>query len=89
MEEAGIGNLKSSGNYLIQLEANGFLKSEIIRKEKLYLNARLMKILKSHSFNSGIKDRLIFRPKLLTIFYKTEKIYCHGNVYPKTNLSEY
>jgi Fic family protein len=45
LEKAGIGNLKTSGNYLKQLEDKGFLKSEIVGKEKLYLNHELMKIL--------------------------------------------
>jgi Fic family protein len=40
-----IGNLKTVGNYLILLEENGFLKSEKVGKEKLYLNQRLLKIL--------------------------------------------
>ena len=40
-----IGNLKTVGNYLIALEENGFLKSEKVGKEKLYLNQKLLKIL--------------------------------------------
>ena len=44
--QAGIGNLKTIGNYLSELEKNGFLKSEQVGKEKLYLNTELMKILK-------------------------------------------
>jgi hypothetical protein len=40
-----IGNLKTVGKYLISLEENGFLKSEKVGKEKLYLNHRLLKIL--------------------------------------------
>jgi Fic family protein len=40
--EAGIGNLKTAGNYLSLLEKNGFLKSEQVGKEKLYLNFRFM-----------------------------------------------
>lgn len=43
--EENIGNLKTAGNYLIALEENGFLKSEKVGKEKLYLNQRLLKIL--------------------------------------------
>ena len=43
---AGIGNLKTVGNYLNDLEKAGFLKSEYVGKEKLYLNAGLMNILK-------------------------------------------
>jgi Fic family protein len=46
LEKEGIGNLKTVGNYLMQLEKNGFLKSENVGKEKLYLNIRLMNILK-------------------------------------------
>ena len=46
IENAGIGNIKTSGNYLKSLEENGFLKSVIVGKEKLYLNFRLMEILK-------------------------------------------
>ncbi|MBL7742030.1 MAG: Fic family protein [Chitinophagaceae bacterium] len=44
--EAGIGNVKTAGNYLMNLEEKGFLKSIVVGKEKLYLNARLMEILK-------------------------------------------
>jgi Fic family protein len=44
--QAGLGNLKTSGNYLINLEEKGFLKSILVGKEKLYLNYRLMEILK-------------------------------------------
>jgi Fic family protein len=43
--DENIGNLKTVGNYLISLEENGFLKSEKVGKEKLYLNQRLLKIL--------------------------------------------
>jgi len=46
LEKAGIGNLKTVGNYLKDLEANGFLKSEIVGKEKLYLNFKLLEVLK-------------------------------------------
>lgn len=44
---AGLGNLKTVGNYLNELEKAGFLTSEYVGKEKLYLNVELMKILKS------------------------------------------
>lgn len=43
--DENIGNLKTVGNYLISLEENGFLKSEKVGKEKLYLNQRLLTIL--------------------------------------------
>lgn len=43
--DENIGNLKTVGNYLISLEENGFLKSEKVGKEKLYLNQILLKIL--------------------------------------------
>ncbi len=46
IENAGLGNLKTSGNYLKALEMNGFLKSVMVGKEKLYLNTRLMEVLK-------------------------------------------
>jgi Fic family protein len=46
LESAGIGNIKTSGNYLKNLEKGGFLKTVIIGKEKLYLNFKLMNILK-------------------------------------------
>lgn len=46
IEKAGLGNIKTSGNYLKSLEEKGFLKSIIVGKEKLYLNYRLMEILK-------------------------------------------
>jgi len=44
--DSGLGNLKTVGNYLTKLEEAGFLKSERVGKEKLYLNFRLMEILK-------------------------------------------
>ncbi len=43
---AGIGNLKTVGNYLMALEEKGFLRSEQVGKEKLYLNWKLMGLLK-------------------------------------------
>ena len=43
---AGIGNLKTSGSYLFELEKAGFLKSEQVGREKLYLNYQLLDILK-------------------------------------------
>lgn len=43
--DAGLGTPKTVGNYLIELEENGFLKSERVGKEKLYLNDRLLKVL--------------------------------------------
>ncbi|WP_417858795.1 Fic family protein [Xanthomarina gelatinilytica] len=46
LEKAGLGNLKTVGNYLKQLENNDFLKSEQVGKEKLYLNFRLLEVLK-------------------------------------------
>lgn len=45
--EAGLGTLKTVGNYLISLEEIGFLKSYKVGKEKLYLNHQLMEILES------------------------------------------
>ena len=45
--DENIGNLKTVGNYLIALEANGFLKSEKVGKEKLYLNPILLEILEN------------------------------------------
>jgi Fic family protein len=39
------GTPKTVGNYLIELEDKGFLKSVKVGKEKLYLNHRLMEIL--------------------------------------------
>lgn len=47
LENVGIGNIKTSGNYLSSLEKNGFLQSTTVGKEKLYLNFQLMEILKS------------------------------------------
>ena len=46
LEGAGLGNLKTVGNYLKELEEAGFLKSEQVGKEKLYLNYKLMEVLK-------------------------------------------
>ena len=43
--DENIGNLKTVGNYLLALEENGFLKSEKVGKEKLYLNQKLLEIL--------------------------------------------
>jgi Fic family protein len=43
--DAGIGNFKTVGNYLKELEDQGFLKSEKVGKEKLYLNYKLLSIL--------------------------------------------
>ena len=45
LEKAGLGNLKTVGNYLKELEKAGFLKSEQVGKEKLYLNFRLLEVL--------------------------------------------
>jgi hypothetical protein len=47
LEAAGLGNLKTVGNYLRELEEAGFLQSEQVGKEKLYLNHQLLRILKS------------------------------------------
>jgi len=47
LAEAGLGTLKTVGNYLQELEQAGFLKSEQVGKEKLYLNVDLLKILSS------------------------------------------
>lgn len=44
--DAGLGTPKTVGNYLRALEKAGFLTSEKIGKEKLYLNHKLMKVLK-------------------------------------------
>lgn len=44
--EAGFGSPKTVGNYLLTLENYGFLKSIKVGKEKLYLNYKLMEILK-------------------------------------------
>lgn len=46
LEKAGLGNLKTVGNYLKELEKAGFLKNEQVGKEKLYLNFRLLEVLK-------------------------------------------
>jgi Fic family protein len=48
LEKAGLGNIKTVGNYLKELENQGFLKSEQVGKEKLYLNFRLLEVLKSN-----------------------------------------
>lgn len=45
--DENIGNLKTVGNYLKALEENGFLKSEKVGKEKLYLNQKLLEILEN------------------------------------------
>jgi len=46
LEQAGLGNLKTAGSYLNELEKAGILKSEMVGKEKLYLNTELLQILK-------------------------------------------
>ena len=46
--EAGLGTPKTVGNYLSDLEKEGFLKSVRVGKEKLYLNEGLMNILEKH-----------------------------------------
>ncbi|MCB0513848.1 MAG: Fic family protein [Bacteroidetes bacterium] len=46
--DENIGNPKTVGNYLKNLEENGFLKSVKVGKEKLYLNERLMEILEKN-----------------------------------------
>lgn len=43
--DAGLGTAKTVGNYLSDLEKNGYLKAFRVGKEKLYLNFALMKIL--------------------------------------------
>lgn len=47
LETAGIGTIKTVGVYLKELEAAGFLTSEIVGKEKLYLNFRLLEVLQN------------------------------------------
>lgn len=47
--DAKLGTSKTVGNYLIKLENAGFLTSEKVGKEKLYLNHRLMAILERGS----------------------------------------
>jgi Fic family protein len=49
--DAGLGTLKTVGNYLNALEENGFLQSKKIGKEKLYLNSALMEILESSTLD--------------------------------------
>lgn len=43
--DAGLGTLKTVGNYLSQLEKVGVLRSEKLGKEKLYINKALLNIL--------------------------------------------
>ena len=45
--DAKLGTPKTVGNYLIALEEAGFLVSEKVGKEKLYLNHRLMAVLET------------------------------------------
>ncbi|MCF0073850.1 Fic family protein [Dyadobacter sp. CY261] len=47
LEAAGLGNIKTVGNYLKSLEEHNFLQSVTVGKEKLYLNFRLMNALKN------------------------------------------
>ena len=46
--DAKLGTPKTVGNYLMDLEEAGFLISEKVGKEKLYLNHRLMHILEKN-----------------------------------------
>ena len=43
--DAKLGNPKTVGNYLIELEKIGILKSKKVGKEKLYINHKLMNVL--------------------------------------------
>ncbi|WP_034921341.1 Fic family protein [Gillisia sp. CAL575] len=45
--DADLGTPKTVGNYLNELEGAGFLTSEKVGKEKLYLNFRLMEVLEN------------------------------------------
>ncbi len=45
--DAKLGTPKTVGNYLIALEKAGFLISEKVGKEKLYLNHRLMVVIEA------------------------------------------
>lgn len=45
--DAGLGNPKTTGNYLNALEKEGFLTSKKVGKEKIYINLALMKILEN------------------------------------------
>jgi hypothetical protein len=45
--DEGLGNPKTVGNYLMNLEKNGFLESIKVGKEKLYLNKKLLEILEN------------------------------------------
>ena len=47
LESAGIGTIKTVGVYLKELETAGFLTSETVGKEKLYLNFRLLEVLQN------------------------------------------
>jgi Fic family protein len=51
LEIAGLGNIKTAGEYLKVLEENGFLKCEQVGKEKLYLNFRLLELLQQINRN--------------------------------------
>lgn len=43
--DAGMGTVKTVGNYLISLEEHGFLKSIRVGKEKIYINLEFMNLL--------------------------------------------
>lgn len=47
-----LGTPKTVGGYLKQLEESGYLRSEKMGRERLYLNIELMKILEENSFRS-------------------------------------
>ncbi len=46
--DARMGSPKTVGNYLKALEEKGFLKGEMVGKEKLYLNFRLLELLEEN-----------------------------------------
>lgn len=63
--DAKLGTPKIVGNYLMELENSGFLISEKVGKEKLYLNYKLMNIgnplifLGCKFLKKGMKEYLI------------------------------
>lgn len=46
LADAGLGTLKTVGNYLMELKGAGFLSSQQVGKEKIYLNPPLLEILR-------------------------------------------
>lgn len=68
--DAQLGSPKTVGNYLIQLENLGILKSKKIGKEKIYINHQLMKILEWPTWRGSLLFSKIGEPQWLKLLPK-------------------